>query len=643
MSEEGVVLPADCVSFWRKEFYDSAETSADQIAVLLNTRYICAAIDHHTLTTRLIPLLDEIARKGSVEDEVLFQVVQQLYEVSGWLRDDGQDYDLLLPTLEYLAHQEETVVRDAAVETMGRILNERCIKTPKASFAQDKLMPIFERLTTGALPAKVSACNLCTVIYPFLDDERAAAARAAFTDLSKDDIPLVRRAAAAHFKTLVECMEINDAMTHIYPTLLECWKENPADTQDQLRLSALSALIALTKRATEAQCKEVLLPLIATAAFDPSWRIRLRVVQELPEMMAALPPKIVQELLSVWLESAVRDSESEVQTAAVDALKGCIPYLQASDIESRFLPIFLSLMEQEGSACRAGLAALLGPLAKKLGKQPTEKHLLPLLNKFMEDVCREVRNSAVEQLGDISEVLEAEKALELLFPAVQSAILDQQWRIRLALVEQIPRMAKLFGPESFFKTEWEGLYFGALLDHVYAVRQAAVKSVVDIGNDFGAEWASKYLLDNLLGLYDRAFKNTKAISSSSTSSSGVTEELPSYVKVLQNCSRSIESYTSRNTLLHALGKISLVISPSDVASKILPRLLKALNDPIPNVRFTTLCILADLAEVGRIEAPFVETTLIPKINSAIGDDDPDVQYFASRAAERCHKWLQAVR
>eukprot|EP01055_Gregarina_sp_Pseudo9_P002776 Gregarina_sp_Pseudo_9__2775@NODE_300_length_3235_cov_22_680538_g281_i0_p1_GENE_NODE_300_length_3235_cov_22_680538_g281_i0NODE_300_length_3235_cov_22_680538_g281_i0_p1_ORF_typecomplete_len643_score85_11HEAT_2/PF13646_6/0_22HEAT_2/PF13646_6/0_76HEAT_2/PF13646_6/0_0036HEAT_2/PF13646_6/0_00077HEAT_2/PF13646_6/0_0041HEAT_2/PF13646_6/2_9e02HEAT_2/PF13646_6/0_0022Vac14_Fab1_bd/PF12755_7/1_1e02Vac14_Fab1_bd/PF12755_7/1_9e02Vac14_Fab1_bd/PF12755_7/2_7e05Vac14_Fab1_bd/PF12755_7/0_48Vac14_Fab1_bd/PF12755_7 len=642
MSEEG--LPPDCVSFWRKEFYDSAETSADQIAVLLNTRYICAAIDQHTLTTRLIPLLDEIARKGSIEDEVLFQVVQQLFEVSGWLQENEQNFDLLLPTLEHLAQQEETVVRDAAVDTLGRILNERCINTPKTTFAREKLMPILDRLSSGSLPAKVSCCNLSPLIYKYLDEENAASARGAFIELSKDETPLVRRAAAAHFKSLVECMEGKDAMLYLFPSLMDCWKDNPADTQDQLRLSTLSAIIALSKRIPESQCREQLLPVVASAAFDPSWRIRLRVVQELPDMMAALPPKIVEEVLCAWLESAVRDSEAEVQNAAVDSLKGCIPYMQSCEIENKLLPLFLSLMEPEGTSCRAGLANLLGPIAKKLGKTATERQLLPLLSKFMADSLREVRNNAVEQLGDISEVLGAETASQALFPAVQSAILDQQWRIRLALVEQIPRMAKLFGPESFFKTEWEGLYFGALLDHVYAVRLAAVNSVVEIGSDFGVEWAGNYLLDNLLGLYDRAFKNSKAACNSASSTSSITtEELPSFVKTLQNCSRSIESYTSRNTLLHALGKISLVISVDDVSSKIIPRLVKSLNDPIPNVRFTTICILAELAETDRIPASTVEDTLIPRMNEAAKDGDPDVQFFASQGAEKCQKWLQAVR
>eukprot|EP01054_Gregarina_sp_Poly1_P002907 Gregarina_sp_Poly_1__2906@NODE_1810_length_3291_cov_129_278536_g1175_i0_p1_GENE_NODE_1810_length_3291_cov_129_278536_g1175_i0NODE_1810_length_3291_cov_129_278536_g1175_i0_p1_ORF_typecomplete_len551_score94_13HEAT_2/PF13646_6/0_053HEAT_2/PF13646_6/90HEAT_2/PF13646_6/0_52HEAT_2/PF13646_6/0_0024HEAT_2/PF13646_6/0_1CLASP_N/PF12348_8/74CLASP_N/PF12348_8/1_6e06CLASP_N/PF12348_8/1_3CLASP_N/PF12348_8/0_17Vac14_Fab1_bd/PF12755_7/2_4e02Vac14_Fab1_bd/PF12755_7/38Vac14_Fab1_bd/PF12755_7/0_012Vac14_Fab1_bd/P len=547
MSDDG--LPADCVSFLKREFYDAAETSADQVEILQNTKYICAAIDHQSLTTRLIPLLDEIARKGSIEDEVLFQVVQQLFEVAKWLKTNEKDYDLLLPTLEYLAQQEETVVRDAAVEVLGRLLNERCLETPKSVFAREKLVPILERLANGAFPAKVSSCNLCPLVYKHLDEETAASVRNIFIELSRDEIPLVKRAAAAHYKSLVECMEGKEAMSALLGPVLECWKDTPADTQDQLRLSALCALIAMAKKVSEPQCRE-LLPILAAAAFDHSWRIRLRIVQQLPDLMAALSTKYVEDYLGGWLEAAITDSEAEVQSAAVEALKGCIPYMRPTDIEARLLPTFLSLMEPEGNGCRAGLASLLGPMAKKLGKQSTEKNLLPLLDKFMADNLREVRTNAVQQFGDICDVLGPKTASQVLFPSVQSAILDQQWRIRLALVEQIPRLAKLFGPESFFKTEWEGLYFGALLDHVYAVRLAAVNSVVsqDIGNDFGPEWASNYLLDNLLGLYDKAFKSTKSQTKSPSE-----DVMPSYVKSLQNFSRSIESYTSRNTLLHALG------------------------------------------------------------------------------------------
>eukprot|EP01056_Protomagalhaensia_sp_Gyna25_P001190 Protomagalhaensia_sp_Gyna_25__1189@NODE_158_length_4758_cov_17_038356_g123_i0_p2_GENE_NODE_158_length_4758_cov_17_038356_g123_i0NODE_158_length_4758_cov_17_038356_g123_i0_p2_ORF_typecomplete_len653_score127_53CLASP_N/PF12348_8/0_14CLASP_N/PF12348_8/8e07CLASP_N/PF12348_8/2_1e05CLASP_N/PF12348_8/0_0044HEAT_2/PF13646_6/0_81HEAT_2/PF13646_6/0_84HEAT_2/PF13646_6/0_052HEAT_2/PF13646_6/0_16HEAT_2/PF13646_6/2_5e05HEAT_2/PF13646_6/1_9HEAT_2/PF13646_6/0_85HEAT_2/PF13646_6/0_00042HEAT/PF02985_22/10HEAT/PF0 len=642
-------IPADSVSFFKKEFYEAAETPADQIGVLSNTRFICAAVDVPTRKTRLIPLLDEIARRGSIEDEVLFQVVQQLFEVSHWLEDSDEALALLLPTLEYLAQQEETVVRDAAVETVGRLLREKCRPSARSIFSRERLMPILERLlAVGSLPAKVSCCNLCPLVYEFLDQEKAESARTIFIDLSKDEVPLVRRAAASQFKLLVDRMESSDVVAHLLPTMLECWNEAPADTQDQLRCAILSALMGLARKVSTEE-REQLLPVVATASYDGSWRIRLRLVQELPTLMASMPPSVVEEVLCIWLETAIRDPEPEVQAAAVEAMKACIPYMRGPELDRRLLPILVTLSEPElnipradefSDVCNAqypftfaaGLAGLLGPIAKKLGKQSTEKQLLPLLTKFMSHALREVRNNAVEQLGDICEVLGPTTASEVLLPTFQAAITDQQWRIRLALVEQISRMARLFGPESFLKEEWEGLYFGALLDHAYAVRQAAVNSVVDIGSHFGAAWARDHLLENLLKLYDRAF---------SKGGLAVTVDMPPFVKTLQASFRPIESYTSRNTLLHALGKIALVVSESDVTDRILPRLLKSVNDQIPNVRFTSLSILAELTEAGRLSSATLEKTLLPKMVEAADDEDPDVQFFAAKATATCQRWLDS--
>ena len=57
--------------------------------------------------------------------------------------------------------------------------------------------------------------------------------------------------------------------------------------------------------------------------------------------------------------------------------------------------------------------------------------------------------------------------------------------------------------------------------------------------------------------------------------------------------------------------------------------MRALKDPVPNVRFTVAKIFHKVK--GNIDAGILNSQIMPGLKELAGDSDRDVQYFASAA------------
>jgi hypothetical protein len=71
------------------------------------------------------------------------------------------------------------------------------------------------------------------------------------------------------------------------------------------------------------------------------------------------------------------------------------------------------------------------------------------------------------------------------------------------------------------------------------------------------------------------------------------------------------------------------MSKEQVATHVLPTYLKAMKDPIPNVRFTMIKIIQKTR--SQIDASIVSSQIMPAIKEMTNDTDRDVQYYATVA------------
>jgi len=181
-----------------------------------------------------------------------------------------------------------------------------------------------------------------------------------------------------------------------------------------------------------------------------------------------------------------------------------------------------------------------------------------------------------------------------LLHTIQSLIMDNHWRIRQSVVEQVPKLAKLFGIE-MFQSKLEALFLSSLRDSVHSVRQAAIQHLEEIAATFGSQWTVEHLLPKIVEQYSQS-----------------------------------AGYANRVTTLHVLPKVSTVMSADQIQQFIIPLLIKATRDSVPNVRFCACRTICWCIENCNLGTTLVTGTIKPTLQELEQDSDCDVQYYAQQ-------------
>merc|ERR1712151_1463370 len=196
-------------------------------------------------------------------------------------------------------------------------------------------------------------------------------------------------------------------------------------------------------------------------------------------------------------------------------------------------------------------------------------------------------------------VLSVEGTPPSLLNTIQSLMVDNHWHIRQRVVEQVPTLTKLFGVE-VFQTKLEPLYLSSLRDSVHGVREAAVQYLKGIADTFGAQWTVEHLLPKLVEQFSQS-----------------------------------AGYANRVTTLHVLPHVSGVMTAHQILEFIVPLLIKAMKDTVPNVKFCACRTIMWMMENHNLGAAQINQNIKPTLLELVQDPDIDVQYYAQRALACC--------
>merc|ERR1719375_2432499 len=84
-----------------------------------------------------------------------------------------------------------------------------------------------------------------------------------------------------------------------------------------------------------------------------------------------------------------------------------------------------------------------------------------------------------------------------------------------------------------------------------------------------------------------------------------------------------------------LPQVSHVMSADQIVQLIVPLIIKASKDSVPNVRFCACRTITWILENHSLGGSVVDSVIKPALSELEHDTDIDVQYYASRAMAAC--------
>uniref|UniRef100_A0A8C2EB57 Protein phosphatase 2, regulatory subunit A, beta a n=1 Tax=Cyprinus carpio TaxID=7962 RepID=A0A8C2EB57_CYPCA len=500
---------------------------------------IALALGVERTRTELLPFLTDTIYD---EDEVLLALAEQLGNFT--MLVGGPEYvHCLLPPLQSLATVEETVVRDKAVESLRKISHEHSPVDLEVHFE-----PLVKRLASGDwFTSRTSACGLFSVCYPRVSSTVKAEIRQHFRTLCSDDTPMVRRAAASKLGEFAKVLELE----YVKSDIISLFTALASDEQDSVRLLAVEAGVSIATLLPQEDLEALVMPTLRQAAEDKSWRVRYMVADKFSDLQKAVGPEITKNDLVPAFQNLLKDCEAEVRAAAANKVKEFCENLPEDSRETIIMT-----------------------------------HILPCVK------CPEVRLNIISNLDCVNEVIGIRQLSQSLLPAIVELAEDAKWRVRLAIIEYMPLLAGQLGVE-FFDEKLNSLCMAWLVDHVYAIREAATCNLMKLVEKFGAEWAQNTIVPKVLGMANDP------------------------------------NYLHRMTTLFCINALSEVCGQEITTKHMLPVVFKMSNDQVANVRFN---VAKSLQKIGPVlDSNCLQTEVKPVLEKLASDQDMDVKYFAQEA------------
>ncbi|ETV93220.1 hypothetical protein H310_12816 [Aphanomyces invadans] len=552
-----------------------------RLQAIKKVQVIASALGPQRTREELLPFLNETMDD---DDEILLALAQELGEFVDLVGGALNAYHLLF-LLESLVAVDEASVRDTACKSMCKVVRQM---TPE--HISEHFVAVVRRLVTREwYTSRIAASGLFQVCYDQLNPATQAEMRSMFIQLCRDDLPLVRKAAAAALGGFASMMDPASATAEIFPDFLTLAN----DRQDSVRCQTVENAVALAGLVPVDVKLNQVLPVIVAAAKDSAWRVRWSVGNKLPEICAAMGAELATSVIcDQCFIPLLGDSEAEVKTVAASRAHGAAQHISPAQLISKVVPACAHLARDPSEHVRASLASVVMKIAPYLGRELAVQHLLPLFLQLLSDESSEVRLNIISNLEKVNDVVGIDQLSQSLLPAIVQLAEDRQWRVRLAIIEFIPTLASQLGV-LYFEEHLMEMCMGWLCDVVFSIREAATLNLQRLAQHFGVAWTQNHIVPRIVSMHVNA------------------------------------NYLYRMISLHAAKVLAPLLTSDQIQQSILPLVLQLASDPVPNIRFNVAKALETMS--GQLDSAAKEAHVVPALHTLTNDPDGDVQYFAGRA------------
>lgn len=526
------------------------EMSSDEVFIKVNAihrlKILATILGPEATRTSLVPYLTSKkltqAALLNEEDEVLFALAEELGDLSSFISGSPS---LLIAPLENLATMEEAVVRDQAVRSLEKIAE----KLPDSDIAS-VLAPVVLRMASSeAFYCRVSACGLFAAVYSRAGSSKEKL-RQKFLELTREDSPMVRRAAATFIGNFATVMEKDLMISEFIPV----FRQLSQDDMDQVRTLCLDSLITIAKILNKEENRLHTLPIIITEGEDKSWKVRYSFAIKFPSIAEALGKEIIENSLVQTFVQLLRDIEPMVKSSALDSLSTILHTFARDKIQNLIFPAVSSIASDPAAneSVRKNAADVVIQMSKSIGREFTSTRLVPIIQELISSDNQEVKLHLIPGLITLASVVGADILTPGILSSLQALAKDSaNWRIREAVIITCCDLVPFISFE-IFERDLQDIFFLFLTDSVSNLRETGVAYIKKICENAREDWITNKL----------ASKLSEAFSSQS-------------------------GYLYRMTAIRSIAVSSIPIE------QVFSLLKQAAQDPVPNVRLSVCKLIID--------------------------------------------------
>ncbi|XP_029668414.1 LOW QUALITY PROTEIN: serine/threonine-protein phosphatase 2A 65 kDa regulatory subunit A alpha isoform-like [Formica exsecta] len=435
-------------------------------------------------------------------------------------------------------------------------------------------------------------------------------------ELKNEDVQL-RLNSIKKLSTIALALGIERTRSELIPFLTETIYD-----EDEVLLALAEQLGTFTPLVGGPEYVHCLLPPLESLATVEETVVRDKAVESLRNIVSQHSPADLEEHFVPLVQRLASGDWFTSRTSACGLFSVCYPRVSPA-IKAELRNHFRSLCQDDTPMARRSAASKLGEFAKVVEIEYLKSDLIPMFVILAQDEQDSVRLLVVEACVSIAALLQQEDVEQFVMPTLRQCASDQswrkkcvnkdigiqqlsqsllpaivelaedsKWRVRLAIIEYMPLLAGQLGVE-FFDEKLNSLCMTWLVDHVYAIREAATLNLKKLVEKFGPEWAQNTVIPKVLAM-----------------------------------SRD-QNYLHRMTCLFCINVLAEVCGPEITTKVMLPTVLTMATDNVANVKFN---VAKTFQRIGPfLEPSAVQTQVKPILDKLNTDSDVDVKYFASEA------------
>ena len=543
----------------------------------------------------LIPFITDLILNFEEDGEVLSEYSNQILNLLKTLKQNDILSFIGIRSLEILSGNDDEIVRQTSINNLSKL-----IELLDEQIITNEIFPLMKRLIENDLKTKMSCCYLFPIVYPKLENQDIKKELLqVYCEISKDESPSVRRAAADNIKYFckVQDNEVINLLFKLYTDFIK-------DPVDIVKIYTIESTPNLLNRLPYQNQEKLILNFTKSMAEEKAWRVKYSAIECISKICDHISVASFEKKYVSILMLFLKDQEPEVRCAVLNFFNTFISHISVNTFKTNFLPIFKNLSNDNNIHVRSIYAnSLLKCIPFFKQDEQLINSIMPMINKFLKDDIVEVQYATIENIDNIILLSKNDDTIisKYIMPIIQEGMSeDKKWRFRYLIAENILKIISELNQEKINN------YFYSIIiklfgDHAEEIRKTAWK-----------------IVEKLVDIMDKSFMETK-------------------IWEVQKEQLKHKNYILRIAAMKSVDYLKAYYSKNFINNVVIPHIIENVkDDKIPNVKFSACEVLASLVLFVNKE---LNTKKIVEdfIKNFFNDNDEDVVFFSKKAFNELQK------